>query len=122
MVESARGFGLVVEAGDRLLVVQQIGVNDLHRDRATEGRLDAAIHATHAADAKQILEQVGAADGASDQRIAWRRRRFALDALAAARAKAITWVAGDSAMRALHAGSITGTSREGWNEHGRFAA
>jgi len=69
VVEAARRAGLVVEARDRLVVREEVRVNHLHRDGAAEHRLLGAVDLAHAADADQLLQQVGAPDGAAEQRV-----------------------------------------------------
>jgi hypothetical protein len=44
-------------------------VDDLDRDGAAERRLLGFVHAPHASDADDLLQQVGASDDATDERI-----------------------------------------------------
>lgn len=69
MVQPTGGPGLRVEAGNRLLVRQQVRMNDLDRHRATEHPLFGPVDTPHATDTNQIEHDVRARDDASDQRI-----------------------------------------------------
>jgi hypothetical protein len=59
----------LVESRDGLLVTEEMRVDDLDRDGATERRLLGFVHAPHASDANDLLQQVRAPDDAANERI-----------------------------------------------------
>src|SRR5215207_5466395 len=67
MVELAGGAGLGDEAQRGVLVGQEVRVDDLDRDRATQGRLLRAVDAPHAADADQVEDVVAPRQRLADE-------------------------------------------------------
>jgi hypothetical protein len=58
MVQPARRARLGDEARRRVLLTDEVRMDDLDRDGATEVRLLRAIHAAHAADPDQVEDDV----------------------------------------------------------------
>ncbi len=69
VIQLACGAGLRDEPGGRVLLPHQMGVDDLHRDGASEGGLLGAIDAPHTADADELEDKIAARKRASDERI-----------------------------------------------------
>ena len=69
VAQAACGARLVEEARRGQLVVGQVRVNDLDRDRPPERDLLGAVHAPHAADADHVRDAVAARQRASQERI-----------------------------------------------------
>ena len=67
MVEAARSARLGDEARRGALVAQEVGMNDLHRDGASQRPLLGAVDPTHAADAHEIEDHVAAGQRAVDE-------------------------------------------------------
>jgi hypothetical protein len=82
MVEPAGGAGFDVEAAGDLLGREQRRVDDLDRDRASERLLLGPVDAAHAADGRELEDDVRAGDRAAHERIdehAGRLRRGAAE-------------------------------------------
>ncbi len=105
VVQPAGGASLAVEASDRLLVAEQVRVDDLDRDGAAQRALLRAVHATHATDAHQLLNEVVPPDGPTHQGVVGARR--AIDG-GSARAAELVTVSGNGAtlMAESHARSL----------------
>ena len=92
MVEAARGARLGDEARGGVLFTDEVRMDDLDRDGATEVRLLGAIHAAHAADADEIEDDVAARERATDERIV-RMLRHLRDGEAARRTELVRLLA-----------------------------
>ena len=104
VVEAAGRPGLVVEAGDRLIVREQVRVDDLDRHRAAEHVLLGAVDTTHAPHTDHFLQEIGAADRPPDERVG---ARFP-QARPAVGAEAVLVVVRRPALRTeVHAGEST---------------
>ena len=69
VIEAAGGAGLGDEADRRALVAEEVRVDDLHRDRASEGLLLGPIDAAHTADADELEDPVAPGERGADQSV-----------------------------------------------------
>jgi hypothetical protein len=69
VVQAARGPRLLVEPCHRLLVAEQMRMDDLDRNGSPKRRLLGLVDAPHPADADDLLQQVAPPDDAADERV-----------------------------------------------------
>ncbi len=100
VIEAARGARLGDEARRRVLLTDEMRVDDLDGDGAPQLRLLGAIHAAHPADADEIENDV-AARGASDRRADRRSCGDFPDGKAARRTELVRLLARALALRTL---------------------